>query len=263
MDSLNRVLSVYAAYFGIVAAFLSLASWLASNYFGERAKSASDSLRQAESDFQISRSFRRVYDLINEETQNLDHVYRDVRRLSYQQQDGNDKADREAERYNTLVRLGYTRHGDRAVLSELERANQLVDLVHLLDLPDDSLTTDATKARNDIQRVYEQRQSSEKKIRDAIDAAGDIYQIDDAAWNIVEAAIEEHHELAEIKLIPEQNRISREIADLESRILNDQRQELSRRSAVSIVVKRVAFALYVTSAILALYGKWLDVRYPQ
>lgn len=263
MDSLNRALAAFAAYFGIVAAFLLLSSWLASNYFGERAKSVSDVLVQAEANFRNSRSFRQVYDLINEETQTLDHVYEGVRKFSYQQGSDKGQAGQEAERYNTLVRLDYTRHGDRVVFSELERANQLVDLARLLELPNDSLITEVINARDDMQRVNSARQASKEKLLDVIDSVGNVYKIDDTVWNKVSAAIEEHIKLVEIKLIPEENRISSAIADLELRILDGQRKELSRRRAISTIVKRLAFALYVISAVLALYGKWLEVRYPR
>lgn len=264
MDSLNQALSEYSAYFGIVVAFLSLVSWLVSNYFGDRAKAASESLRQAQSDFRMSQSLRRIYSLINEETQTLDHVYRDVRDLSEQLRiNGGNKENREAWRYNALMRLSYIRHGDRAVFSELERANQLSNLVRLLDLHNDSLTEEATKVSNDIHDLYTQREKSQSRISGIISSTGDIYQIDDNDWSLIENAIKEHRELTEIKLIPEQNRISTEIANLESKILTNQQQELVRRNHISRRVKRLAFFIYITSALIALYGKWLEIKYPR
>lgn len=261
MTALNTALGEYSAYFGIVAAFLALASWLTSNYFGRRAKSARDSLRQAEIEFRSANSLRHVSALVNVQAQTLDHVYRDVRELS--RRDGSDsRKQRENERYDSLVRMEYCRHAERAIHSELERIDELVSLVKTLDLPAGKLEEKAVRIHDAVARVATQRQSAKKIVETAIAAAGDVYEISDSRWEAVADAIREYRKVVEIDLVPEQNRVSEAIVELHLEVLDHQRAELARRNRLYKLVGRIALALYVLSAVLALYGKWLDARYP-
>ena len=261
MGALNSALSEYGAYFGIIAAFLALASWLTSNYFAKRAKSASDSLRQAEIEFRNANSQRHISALVIEQAQTLDHVCRDVRELS--RPSGIDsRKERENDRYDSLVRMGYSRHADRAIHSELERVDELVSLVKALDLPSDRLEEKAVRTRDAVARVAEQRLSARKIAETAIAAAGDVYEISDSRWEAVADAIREYRKVVEIDLVPEQNRVSEAIVELHLEVLDHQRAELARRNRLYKLVGRIALALYVLSAVLALYGKWLDARYP-
>jgi hypothetical protein len=62
-------------------------------------------------------------------------------------------------------------------------------------------------------------------------------------------------------MIPDQNRESKRLADLELEIVKLQRGEADRRKSDASIVWRTAFVLYIASAALAVYGKWLEVKY--
>jgi hypothetical protein len=146
VELLNKRLSKYAAYFGIVAAILALGSWITMNYFGNRANVAHDALENTESALSNSRNFRRIYGLVDEETHNLDHIYTLPRNLwlkaaedaSSRTADNTSFAQyiTEQQRYDTLKWLEYTRHSDRSIQSELECADQLIEYTNILHVSD-------------------------------------------------------------------------------------------------------------------------------
>jgi hypothetical protein len=64
-------------------------------------------------------------------------------------------------------------------------------------------------------------------------------------------------------MVPAMNEVSQEISRLESTVVDLQSREANRRRDLSNTVQQVALVLYVLSAVLALYGKWLEARKPR
>jgi hypothetical protein len=93
--------------------------------------------------------------------------------------------------------------------------------------------------------------------------AAKVYDLPDAEWAALAEKMEQYRRKVEIDMVPAMNEVSQEISRLESTVVDLQSREANRRRDLSNTVQQVALVLYVLSAVLALYGKWLEARKPR
>jgi hypothetical protein len=249
-------LTPFASYFGVVAGMLALGSWATSNYVGEAASSAASTLQSARASFEQEANFRRIYELVNEETQNLDHTYDLLREVARER-----GIRRDDDRYDTIKRLEYTRHMDRFVFDEGARARNLVTFAETLAVSEE-LVQEITNVRDEFDRLFDQRKKASDELRATIPRSN-IDTLPAPDWAALEEKFERYRREVEIDMIPNMNNASQQLAQLESKVVAFQREEADRRRALASRVEQAALILYGGSALLALYGKWLDARKPK